>query len=286
MTQQSKYEVPDGLDGRHHVVSFSSGCGSAAAGKRVAEVFGPENVTLLFADVNGEDPDNYRFLQEARQWVGSSLVTLGNEGRTIWDVFEDTRFLGNSRVDPCSRVLKREPLREWVTTNYTPDEVCVHVGFDLTEEHRMDRPRKGWDPYRVEYPMMWEPYLWKDQAIDWLRGAGIEPPALTREGYPHANCGGACIKAGQKQFRKLLLERPETFKLWEEQEEQIRRFLDKDVSILRDRRKGATTPVLTLRAFRERFVRTGECEDEWGSCHCMDWGDEEPVQVQLPGFEG
>jgi hypothetical protein len=54
-----------------HVVMFSSGAGSWAAAKRVAERYGTEGLYLLFADVKsendeehaGEDEDNYRFLR-------------------------------------------------------------------------------------------------------------------------------------------------------------------------------------------------------------------------------
>ena len=122
-----------------HVVMFSSGVGSAVAGKVVAERFGTERLTLLFADVNGEHGDNYRFLRQAAEWIGGKLVVLDNDGKTIWQVFAEERFLGNSRVDPCSRVLKREPMRRWLTENHDPERTVVHLGFDWTEEHRISR---------------------------------------------------------------------------------------------------------------------------------------------------
>lgn len=253
-----------------HVAMLSSGVTSTVMAKRLAEKFGTENLTLLFADVNGEDEDNYRFLLESARWIGGQLVILTNDGRTIWDVFEKTRFLGNSRIDPCSRVLKREAMREWLEANHPdPNKVFIHIGFDYLEMNRADRARPLHKPYRVMFPLMWDPMLDKADCIEMLKNAGIEVPALTREGFPHANCGGACVKAGQKQFRKLLDVRPSVYAEWEREEEKMRAHLDKNVAILRDRSGGTSTP-LTLREFRHRITGGGEDDGEWGSCHCLD----------------
>lgn len=258
-----------------HVVMFSSGAGSAVAAKRVADRYGTDQLTLLFADVNMEHPDNYRFLNEASEWVGGELIVLDNDGKTIWDVFREGRFLGNTRVDLCSRVLKREPMRAWLEEHRDPADTVVHLGFDISEPHRLDRARPHWEPWTVEAPLLWEPVVWKDQALDRLRDAGIEPPLLTRMGWPHANCGGGCVKAGIGQFSRLLGELPDTFAEWEANEEAIATHLDKPVAILRDRRGGTTKP-LPLRVLREWIDAEddrsllGLLEHDLGdSCNCM-----------------
>ena len=95
----------------------------------------------------------------------------------------------------------------------------------------------------------------------------IEPPQLYKDGFSHGNCGGFCIKAGQAHFAHLLKTRPETYAYHEEQERQMREYLGKDVSVLKDRRGGTTKP-MTLSAFRLR-VETGDYDhDEWGGCGC------------------
>ena len=78
-----------------HIVFFSSGIASWVASKRVVERYGPEAVTLVFADTLIEDEDNYRFLHEAAAMLGRHL----KDGRDPWQVFRDDRFLGNSRLD-------------------------------------------------------------------------------------------------------------------------------------------------------------------------------------------
>lgn len=256
----------------NHVVMFSSGAGSAMAAKRVAtaRVVPGDTLTLLFADV-GEHEDNYRFLHEAHEWIGGDLVILTNDGRTIWDVFKAGRFLGNSRVDLCSRVLKREPMRKWLEATHDPADTVVYLGFDWTEEHRLAAALKPWEPWTVSAPLMAPPFLTKWQIIDTHRARGIEPCRLYLEGFSHANCGGACVRGGQAQWALLHSAHPDRFRLWEAEEEQTRAMLGKDVAILRDRTGGESRP-LTLRSFRERITaKAGLFDaDDWGACGCTD----------------
>jgi len=243
------------------------------AAKRVAERYGTDNLTLLFADVNGEHGDNYRFLREAAEWIGGELVVIDNGGKTIWQVFADVRFLGNSRIDPCSRVLKREPMRKWLEDNRDPADTMVYLGFDWTEQHRWERAKGYWEPWTVECPLLWEPMLDKAEGMAKMRADGVEPPPLlTRQGFPHANCGGGCVKAGVKQFQRLLSIDPAEYAKWEWNEERLRQELG-DVAILRDRKGGVSRP-LPLRELRVRThasprLDLGGAEDEWGACNCM-----------------
>ena len=54
---------------------------------------------------------------------------------------------------------------------------------------------------------------------------------------------------------------------WEKNEEEMRKFLDKDVSILKDRTGGTARP-LTLKVLRSRTEIQGELFD-WGGCGCF-----------------
>ena len=260
---------------------FSSGAGSAVAAKRVAERYGTDDLVLLFADVNGEHPDNYRFFDEVVPWVGGEVVVLDNDGRTIWDVFRQKRFLGNSRIDPCSHYLKRQPMRRWLQANCDPADTTCYIGYDWTEGHRVDKAASYWEPWAVDSPLCWDPVMDKGDALDLLTEAGIEPPLLTRQGFPHANCGGGCVKAGKGQFKKLLAMAPETFAEWERNEEEIRDLLG-DVAILRDRFDGVVKP-LSLREFRQRLQAQPSLWDgaDWGGCNCMLPPEVEEVEVNL-----
>lgn len=250
-----------------HVVMMSGGTGSWAAARRVADQHGTVDLTLLFADTNTEDPDLYRFLRQASADVGGQLVVLDNDGRTIWDVFAAKRYLGNTRVDPCSLYLKRLPMRRWLVEHCEPAETVCYLGIDWSESHRMERAAAYWSPWEIRAPLCDPPYLDKTEISAELERRGIEPPALTREGFPHNNCGGGCVKAGQGQFAMLLDKRPAVFAEWEAGEERMREELG-NVAILRDRTGGRTRP-LPLAELRRRIeANTPVDDDDLGGCGC------------------
>ena len=159
-----------------HIVQFSGGHGSWAAAKRAVEAVGTDGMVLLFADTLIEDQDTYRFLIEGganifdadkpvdlmqrasdlpeptlehmpeRRRLLADLRADTNErfpffrwiaeGRTPHEVFKDVRFLGNSRIDPCSKKLKRELIDHWKSEHCDREQTACYVGIDWTEKHR------------------------------------------------------------------------------------------------------------------------------------------------------
>ncbi len=261
-----------------HVVMYSGGKGSWAAGMRVKESMSPgDELIFLFADVKGksqsphigEDPDCYRFISESAKQIGARLVVL-NTGKTIWDVFKEARFLGNSRLAKCSHELKQKPCRRWLEENTTPGDSVVYVGIDWTEIHRLEAIQAAYLPWKAEAPLTQPPYLDTPQVLSWIRETGLEPPRMYGYGFPHANCGGGCVRAGQAQFALLLKVWPDRYAEWERQEQRLRDHLGKPVSILRDQRGGETKP-LTLTELRQRIESAPQQLDilDWGGCGCF-----------------
>lgn len=261
-----------------HIVMYSGGIGSWATAKHVIGAYGPDDVTLLFADVQGdnnnphlgEDADSYRFIRETADKFGCELVWL-SEGRSIWEVFKDDRFLGNSRLANCSKFLKQKPCHEWLHANTTPDDAIVYIGIDWSESHRLPAIERAYEPWVAQAPLCDPPYLAKEQMLQACRDWGVEPPRMYSKPYPHANCGGFCVRAGQAQFRLLLAENRERYLFHENEEQKLRDYLGKDVAVMRDRTGGTVTPC-TLREFRER-QETGQAalfdDLDWGGCGCF-----------------
>lgn len=231
----------------------SGGLSSFEAARRVLEKWGPESLHLWFADTRMEDEDLYRFLADMEAVLHFPVERMA-DGRTPWEVFADERFLGNSRIDPCSKNLKREMLRAELRRRFTDTRVTVFLGLDWTEPHRINAAKGFWarDGYEVGFPLDEEPYLLPQDLLAIVRAHGIEPPRLYALGFPHNNCGGACVKAGVSQWAHLLQVLPERYRWHEEQEQWLRRHLRKNVSILEDRRGGRRRP-MTLRLLRWRF---------------------------------
>lgn len=220
-----------------HIVFFSGGIASWAAAKRVAAAHGTSNLILFFSDTKTEDEDLYRFLREASENVGGQLI-IDCDGRDIWQVFHDCRFLGNSRIDPCSRILKRDRAHRWIKENYSPEDTILYLGIDWTESHRTKSIVKAWSGWRVEFPLCDKPLLMKEQMLTQLQGEGIAVPRLYTLGFSHNNCGGFCVKAGQAHFRNLLKTMPERYAYHEQKEQELREYLGKDVTILRQQSNG------------------------------------------------
>ncbi len=252
-----------------HLVFYSGGVGSYLAAKRVVAEFGTKDVELVFADTLIEDPSLYRFLEQSRERLGVRGTYLA-DGRDPWQIFYDRRFLGNSRIDPCSQVLKRDLLNKY-RDRFSPQRVVVYIGIDWTEEHRFHRHAERAKPYVVRAPLC-EPPLYdsKEAMFAELRADGLEMPKLYTLGFAHNNCGGFCIKAGIGQFKLLLEKRPELYAYHEQQEQNFRAFIGKNVSILKDRRGGTTKP-LTLTTLRKRVEQEDLTSDEkleFGGCGC------------------
>lgn len=249
-----------------HVVQYSGGIGSWAAAKRVAERHGTADMVLLFADVLDEDPELYTFMEQTAANVGVPVTRIA-DGRTPRQVMTDEKFIGNSRIDPCSKILKRQLLDKWRAENCDPADTICYIGIDWTEEHRFTRWLKRIKPWRGAAPLCEDPPMDKAQAFQWLANEWIALPELYRLGFAHYNCGGACIKAGQAQWAKLLEHRPATYMGWEDWEEGMRETVGNH-SILRDRSGGRSKP-LTLRNFRLRVQAQGTFDKfEWGGCGC------------------
>lgn len=257
-----------------HVVQFSGGLCSFWAAKRVIAEHGRENVTLLFSNTKMEDEDLYRFNRDAEKYLGVTITVLC-DGRTPWDLFTSKGMLGNSRFPICSVILKREVLDKWRHANTTPESHAFYLGLDWTEAHRMNgvggKPGMAevFRPWRVEAPMMHEPIWDKCRMMEELKATGIALPRLYKMGFPHNNCGGFCVKAGQAHFAHLLKMMPERFAFHEAAELAVRAQTGKDYSILNDRRGDGKKKTLTLEMLRLR-VESGEDfdRDDWGGCGC------------------
>jgi hypothetical protein len=294
----------------NHVVFYSGGIGSWKTAERVKEKYGIENLYLIFTDTLYEDEDLYRFLVETvcniyevdvlsaielipkippvwekenrlkllRDIAGIMAKEVPNfkwliDGRDIWDVFKDVNFLGNSRIAHCSYELKQRAAKQYIKKHYRPEDTTLYLGIDWTEEHRTKAPTKNWHPYKVEYPMLEEPFLSKSDMLNDLSAINIQIPRLYRLGFSHNNCSGFCVRAGQGHFINLLNKFPDRYRYAEEQEQALISQIGKDVSILKKTLKGKNTryTLKQLREDYEKYPKQNELFDllDIGGCGCF-----------------
>lgn len=215
-----------------HINSYSGGGASWYTSEILAERHGAENIINLFADTLIEDEDTYRFIDETTEKSGIRLVRVA-DGRDPWQVFHDSKWIGNSQIAQCSTHLKQKKCKDWVAENYSPDECIIYVGIDWTEAHRMDAIREGWLPYRAEAVLTEPPYIDKEFIFSKMAEQGIRKPRLYEMGFSHNNCGGFCVRAGKGHFINLLQKMPERYLYHEGKEQEMRDYLERDdISIL------------------------------------------------------
>jgi hypothetical protein len=90
---------------------------------------------------------------------------------------------------PCTKYLKKRARQEWEAENkpdwhvlgFTSEERARHSKFILTERSNV-------------IPVLIDAEITKQDCINALTLAGIDPPRVYRMGYPNANCIG-CVKA-------------------------------------------------------------------------------------------
>jgi hypothetical protein len=250
-----------------HIVSFSGGMGSFAEAKSCVDKFGKKNVILVFADTMMEDEDLYRFKDECLAFLGCELITL-SDGRTPFEVFKDEKFMGNSMVDPCSKLLKREPLNKWFKKNYQPEEAEMHLGIDYSEEHRLVRVKERSLPY------IYRSTLVEDGRIihkDFSEQFGIERPRLYNWKLGHNNCGGFCIKAGLGHYKALFEASPERYAEFEAKEADVYETIGAVYPFLK-KTEAKVLRRLTLKQYREEYLEPNkvsvEDAQEYGGCGC------------------
>lgn len=234
----------------NHVVSISTGLSSALTAERVLNRYG--SITGVFMDTRMEDADNYRFMNDCKaRW--NIPITVLCEGRNPYEVSRAERVIPNQKIAPCTFRLKIEVFRTWLETQEKP--LTIHIGYDFTEVHRIEATEKNYRElgYDVDFPLLWKPYEFRPYPQVCREDWNIEPPRMYELGYTHANCGGVCVKQGQGDWIRTLINFPERYAQAEAWEQDMRTLSDKhaNYAIVRDQTGGEVKP-LTLKELRER----------------------------------
>lgn len=236
----------------NHVVSFSTGLSSALTAVRVLEKY-PDAI-IVFMDTLFEDDDNYRFMNNFENHFGVKIVKL-SEGRNPYEVSRAHHVIPNNSLAPCTFRLKIEVFGKYL--KLLDGETTIYIGYDFSELHRCEPTKKNYESrgYKVDFPLLWKPIeirRYKDVVrTDW----GIEPPRMYRLGYTHANCGGRCVKQGQGDWIRTLINFPERFAEIEKWENDTRKNeVNANYALLKSQTHGDCKP-LTLTELRERYER-------------------------------
>lgn len=248
-----------------HLIAFSGGLSSFEVARLVVEQCGKDQVECVFTDTLTEDEDLYRFVEETIAYLGCKFTYLCY-GKDIWGVFKEQRFHGNSRIDTCSKFLKREMFRKHLR-GYDHRETLIYYGIQEHEAHRLDSIRERWSPFMCFAPLVMLGTT-KEHILHTLDHIGIEPPRLYEMGFEHNNCGGFCVKSGQRQMAHLLKVMPARYAEHEVKQEELFKVIGKHGFITRT--TSGEKEYLTLKEFREWLEGGGNPQlFPDGSCACF-----------------
>ena len=251
----------------HHIVFYSSGISSLFVARFLAAK--GVDILLVFADTKLEHPSNYRFLEQSIKQLGCKCTKL-QDGRNIFELWHDKRAIANNRMPFCSIELKSKVCKKYITDNYQPSDCILYFGISSDEEKRTAKIKANWHPYQCDFPLL-NLDIPKSAMIKLAESEGLEMPLMYKLGFNHANCSGACVRAGKKQWLELLEKLPEVYQQWENEEEKMRNYLGKNVAILKQTVNGIVQPLTLkdLRELHEQKVKLPLFDDSISFCDCF-----------------
>lgn len=249
-------------------VNVSGGSGSAVAWHRCLEWYGKDRVVPVFADTNSEHPDLYKFLDECEQGFGQKITRL-NDGRSIWDVFDETGMLRIAKAGGACKAsieLKQKPLAEFFRQSGCD---AIAVGIEFMEPERMLNFEKKISPVEVLFPLSVSPLLGECEVHEELIRLGGRQCETYDDGHGHNNClQSGCILAGVNQWAAICKLNPEGF-AYAEQRESV--FTERTgFTILRDQ-SGGQVRSYSLSELRADVEAGKTFRNDWKSqCSCME----------------
>jgi 3'-phosphoadenosine 5'-phosphosulfate sulfotransferase (PAPS reductase)/FAD synthetase len=274
----------------NYIARLSGGSASAVATERAIERYGRNRVTIYFNDTLWEDEDCYRFVRECMARWGGKLHT-DTDGRNPLEVFEKKKLIPNSAMAPCSRELKIEMFEKYLWATVRPVTILSGLGWQepqriekIVHYHKYNGKWRAPMGFARRIPGVYEdfPLLWKPLEMrpyqEVVRAWGIEPPRMYAYGFPHANCGGRCIRQGVAEWKRLWIVWPERFaemRDWEQAQREKGGARAK-AAICSYEKKGITIPI-TLAELETKWSTEGagkmelvEYQDDRTACFCTD----------------
>ena len=194
---------------------FSCGAASAVATKLAIAQGDP--VVVVYCEVIEEHPDNKRFLKDCEKWFGQEIIILGNDKykRSIYEVFDKTRYLAGHAGARCTLELKKNIRKEFEQ----PNDIQV-FGYTAEEQNRVDRFIDSNNEVNIITPLI-DKGLTKQDCLAMVENAGIELPEMYKLGYKNNNCRG-CVKAQSPAYwKKIKIDFPEYFEKMLAQEKRL-----------------------------------------------------------------
>ena len=190
---------------------WSGGITSAVTCKLCIDLYGVENVRIIFIDTFNEDLDTYRFKKDCEKWYGKKIETITRIGddkkyKEIKDVWYTYLSLNVAGGAVCSSELKRELRKEWEKENQFSFQA---FGFDIDEVRRVKSMTKNYrETAKPIFPLLMYGYTKKD-CVQIVLDEGLKLPKAYVLGFLNNNClgstptSGGCVQGGIGYWQKF-----------------------------------------------------------------------------------
>ena len=220
---------------------WSGGVTSAVTCKLCIDLYGIENVRLIFIDTFNEDEDTYRFKRDCEKWYGKEIETItrigkGKKYEKIQDVWFRYKSLNVAGGAVCSSELKRELRKEWEKENSFEYQA---FGFDVDEIRRVKSMTSNYrQSAKPIFPLLMHGYTKKD-CVQMILDEGLKLPRAYVLGFLNNNClNTGCVQGGIGYWQKMSRDIPSNFEAMAKVEHDLTDLKGKPVTMCKDQSKG------------------------------------------------
>ncbi len=191
---------------------WSGGITSAVTCKLCIDLYGLENVRLIFIDTFNEDDDTYRFKEDCEKWYGKEIETIteiGKKYKSVQEVWYKYKSLNVATGAICSTELKQNVRKKWEKDN---DFRHQAFGFDIDEIRRVKSMVRNYSKTaKPIFPLLIHGYT-KEKCVDLVLEVGLKLPKAYELGYLNNNClKTMCVQGGIGYWQKVQREQVEKF---------------------------------------------------------------------------
>lgn len=216
---------------------WSGGVTSAVTCQLCIDIYGLDNVRIIFIDTQNEDDDTYRFLSDCEKQYGKKIeiiTEIGIEYSSIQDVWKQHKSLNVANGAICSYKLKRRVREKWEKLNTWDAQA---FGFELDEVKRAKSMKLNHPQTKPIFPLLMYGLNKKD-CIKMIETWNIEVPMMYKLGFHNNNCfKTGCVQGGIGYWQKMKRDFPEKFDKMAEVEHELTDLKDKPITMLKDQSK-------------------------------------------------
>jgi 3'-phosphoadenosine 5'-phosphosulfate sulfotransferase (PAPS reductase)/FAD synthetase len=213
---------------------WSGGITSAVTCKICIDIYGVDNVRVIFIDTFNEDEDTYRFKKDCEILYGKEIETItliGDKYDSIQDVWIKNKSLNVAKGAVCSSELKRSVREKWQKEN---DYDLQAFGFEIEEINRAKAMKLNHSKAKPIFPLLLFAYSKKD-CLDIFESYGIEVPRMYKLGFHNNNCfKTGCVQGGIGYWQKIRDEYPDKFEAMANMEHKLTEMKGEPVTMLKD----------------------------------------------------